>query len=167
MKKINLAASMLSKKKERTVETENLLIRGNLLQWEGVIIQISNISLLTTTDYNAPIFPLWTLLLILLGFEILSDVTLLGIVLVLFSSFVIFRWYKNTQIAKKRRYLNVLLNSGHTYSILFHDHVFLANVFNVLSNILDDGVSPNTNYYIDMSNCTIANNSSVVSEIKG
>ncbi len=166
MGKSNSADSLLSSKKERIVETNNLLIRGNLLLWKGVIIQISNISLLTTADFNGPSFPIWSFLLIILGFAMFSNAILAGIALILISIFIIFRWYKKTQIAKNRKYLNILLNSGQTYSILFNNHAFLSKVFKVLANILDDGVSPNTNYYIDMSNCTIANNSSVVSDVK-
>ena len=77
---------------------------------------------------------------------------------------VAFGCYKEFQNAKGKKYLTILLNSGYTYSILFNDHSFLSKVFHVFANILDEGTSPSINYFIDMVNCKIDNNSSVVAE---
>lgn len=166
MKKSSTSSSILSEKKDRTVQTKNLLVRGNLLYWEGVIIQISNISLLTTTNFNTPRFPSWTILLILVGTTVFSvpGTIIAGLLLLLVAVLAIYSWYKKVQDAKGKKYLTILLNSGYTYSILFNDHSFLSKVFHVFANILDEGTSPSINYFIDMVNCKIDNNSSVVAE---
>lgn len=166
MKKSSKSSSILSEKKDRTVQAKNLLIRGNLLYWEGVIIQISNICFLTTTNFNTPRFPLWSILLILAGIAFLSEAEtiIVGLLLLLGAVFAIYSWYKEFQDAKGKKYLTILLNSGYTYSILFNDHSFLSKVFHVFANILDEGTSPSINYFIDMVNCKIDNNSSVVAE---
>lgn len=167
MRKRDLSNSLLNNSKERTVETEDILVRGNLLKWEGVMIQISNISLITTADMNTPPFPIWAAIVTFIGFFLLSEVIWVpALLLTLVGFFVIYKWYKKCEIAKKHKYLNILLNSGYTYSILFYNSPFLEQVFSVISNILEEGVSSGTNYHIDISNCTIADNSSVVNTTK-
>lgn len=143
--------------KEKTVETDNLRIEGQLLEWKGVIIQVSNISLITTANLNSTKFPLWTLLAIIIGIALFQFEGLVGLVLIAIAGVVIYLWYADVQRAQNHKYLNILLNSGYTYSILFKNDSFLEEVLKVFSNIFADGSYAKTNYYIDISNCTIKN----------
>lgn len=168
MKKVNLADNFLGNKKDMTVETENLLVRGNQLQWDGVMIQISNISLITTSDMNAPVYPIWAAIVGIVGlfFVFNSDTWLLGLLLVLVGGAASYFWYTKFNASHRYKYLNIQLNSGRMFSILFNDEAFLKKVFHVLSNILDEGLSSEINYHIDLKNCQIDNNSSVVSAVQ-
>lgn len=168
MKKNNLADNFLGNKKDKTVETENLLVRGNQLQWDGVLIQISNISLITTSDMNSPVYPLWAAIVGILGLVLVfnSDTWFLGLLLILVAGAASYLWYTKLKVAQQSKYLNIQLNSGRMYSILFRDEAFLKKVFHVFSNIFDEGPSSEINYHIDMKNCHIDNNSSVVSTVQ-
>ena len=46
----------------KIVETDVLKVKGNLISWDNSIIQISNISMLTTTDVEANKFPMYSVL---------------------------------------------------------------------------------------------------------
>ena len=78
------------------------------------------------------------------------------------GGYAIYSWYSEYEQAKSHKYLNILLNSGFSYSILFSNEDFLDEVMRVFANIFEDGVGANTNYYIDIKNSTISNGSSVV-----
>ena len=168
MKKDNLADSILSNKKEKTVETKGLLVRGNQLQWDGVLIQISNISYITTSDMNAPAYPIWAVVVGMLGMAAISisDIWFIGLLLILVAMAASYLWYTKLRVAKEYKYLNIQLNSGRMYSILFKDGAFLNKVFRVFSNIFDEGQTSRINYYIDLKNCHIDNNSNVVSTVQ-
>lgn len=149
--------------KENNIVTEQLEIQGNLLRWEGTIIQISNISLITTSNLSTPRFPLWSLLLALAGIVAIAEESLLlGLFLIVVTSAIGYLWYSDYQYAKSGKFLNLLLNSGHTYSIVFHDKKFLRKVLGVFSSIMIDGSNPAVNYNIDLNNCVIDRSSSII-----
>ena len=151
--------------KEKTVEIKDFSIQGNLLKLDDIIIQISNISLITALDVRLPDFPLWVLAVALVGVILLAVKWFIGLFVLAVACLVIYTWYKNVERAKEHKYLNLLLNSGYTYAILFQNGTFLQEVLQIFANIFEDGVSTGTNYYIDMNGCKIDNNSSVVSTI--
>ena len=59
--------SLGTNRKEKRVNTPSLSIVGRLLRWEDTIIQIDNISLISTAEFQQTSFPLWSLVLILIG----------------------------------------------------------------------------------------------------
>lgn len=155
--------AILGNSKEKTVITKQLEIQGQLLRWEGVIIQISNIALITTSNVSTPRFPLWTLLFALAGIVAIAEESwLLGLILIAVMGFGVYSWIQDYQCAKTGKFLNLLLNSGDVYSIRFYDKNFLDKVLNVFSNIMVDGVNPAVNYNIDLNRCVIDRNSSVI-----
>lgn len=149
----------ISGNKGKTIETDNLRIAGNLLGWNGALIQISNISLITTENLNTARFPLWTILCAIIGFALLRGATFFGILLIITAGAACYYWYTKVQETKNHKYLNILLNSGYTYSILFKNDSFLDDVLLVFSNILEEDKKGKTNYFIDMESCTITNSS--------
>jgi len=157
-----IGGDLIGSKKERTVQTKQLLVRGHLLQWEDVIIQISNISLITSTNLDPPGFPVWAAIAVLVGLVLLKPIWYVGLIALAVGGFSIYLWYTKCEEMKSHKYLNILLNSGFTYSVLFSDEAFLDKVMRVFANIFEDGAGPNTNYYIDINNSTISNNASVV-----
>ena len=81
------------------------------------------------------------------------------------GGYSIYSWYSEYEEVKSHKYLNILLNSGFTYSILFSNEAFLDEVMHVFANIFEDGAKANTNYYIDIKNSTISNDASVVRNV--
>lgn len=64
----------------KIVETDVLKVKGNLISWDNSIIQISNISMLTTTDVEANKFPMYSVLFVLLGLFITKTNLIAGLV---------------------------------------------------------------------------------------
>ena len=54
-------------KKEKTVQTPELFIAGNIMAWKDSVIQLSNISSISTVPLALKQFPLWTLIGIFIG----------------------------------------------------------------------------------------------------
>ena len=158
----NLGNTLMGNPKEKTVKTEKLLIQGHLLRWEDVVIQISNISLITSSDVITAQFPTWAGIMAVVGLALLGLVWYLGLILIAIAGFAIFSWYSSVQEAKNRKYLNILLNSGQTYSIMFQSKHFLNDVLQVFANIFEEGSAGGTNYYINIKDSKIDHNSSII-----
>ena len=157
MSEKTIGRDLIGGKKEKTVQTKQLLIQGHLLRWEGVIIQISNISLITSTNLNPPGFPIWAAIAVLAGIALLKPIWYVGLIALAVGGFSIYSWYSEYEQAKDHKYLNILLNSGFTYSILFSNEAFLDEVMCVFANIFENGEEYSTNYYIDIKDSTIEN----------
>lgn len=52
---------------EKSIETSQLLIKGNLIIWEKMMIQISSISYVSEAPPDKKPFPIWSLLPLLFG----------------------------------------------------------------------------------------------------
>lgn len=161
----NLGNTLMGNPKEKTVNTEKLFIQGHLLRWEDVIIQISNISLITSANVTAPQFPLWALIMAVVGLVLLKPIWYIGLILIAIAIFAFFAWYSSVQDAKNSKYLNILLNSGQTYLIMFQSKHFLNDVLQVFANIFEEGPSGNTNYYINIKDSKIDHNSSIIRSV--
>lgn len=171
MSEKNVSSNLFSNRNDKTVETDSLYIHGHLLKWENVVVQISNISSITAS--NIPIekksqYWLWGALVIgLLGFTgLMSRDKGLAISLLALSVLCISVWWNKNEEekkdAKKLKCLSIFLNSGSTYSIIFDDESFLQQVLQVFANIFENGAQAGTNYHINLTGCTIDNQSSVV-----
>lgn len=163
----NFTKSIVGNQKEKTVKTEKLLIQGQLLKWDDVVIQISNISMITASDIQGPNFPLWSVFLCLVGIYLLNMKSLwyIGVALVIIAGIVIYTWYSQKKITQAHKYLNILMNSGYTYSILFESEPFLKKVLQIFANIFEAGSGAGVNYFIDLTGCRIDNNSSVIKTV--
>lgn len=157
--------NLLGNRKEKTVETRNLQIKGHLLQWEDVAIQISNISLVTSSDVQPSQFPVGVVVLIVLAFALIFFNVIFGLILLALAVLVCYLWYRENEKKKKLKFLHLQLNSGTTFSILFQSKEFLNEVLTVFSNIFEDGGKVSSEYYFDLKNCTITEGSSVVGTV--
>ena len=155
-------------KNSREVETECLKIHGNCLEFNDTVVQLSNISLLSTENIALEAFPKWTLVLILIGivlFAIKKAVfVLLGIALIAFGIYAIYQWNAGVQKAKEMKKLLLITNSGNLFTIVFQDQKFLAKVIQVLTEII---ANPNRvgDVIINVKDSTFSGQSSVVREL--
>lgn len=158
--------SLFRNKKQKVVETKQLQIRGHLLQWEDTAIQISNVSLISIEKYQAAQFPLWAGAAVLFGALILSNHTFIGLALIAVGVLCLYLWFNEREKTKDYKYLNISLNSGSVFSLLFAEEWFLLEVLNVFANIFEDGaINPNTNISIDIQNCTVDNQSTLIGSL--
>lgn len=133
-----------------TITTNSLTIVGNLLKWSGTVIQISNISLVSTARVAKKAFPFLSLLLAVLGISLISigikgsrygideGLAALGTVFLLTAGIWILIWASDRKNENEKENLNILLNAGLVYTILFNDRKFLAEVMRCFEQILSD-----------------------------
>ena len=133
-----LQNSLGVKNKEKQIKTQSLSIVGHLLRWEDVVIQISNISLISTSDFQQTMFPVWVIFLMVAGIVLLPFMWWAGLLCLALSIFVIWTWYNEIKKTKKYKYLNIQLNSGRMFSLLFESKEFLNQVLDIFANIFED-----------------------------
>lgn len=136
------------------IKSDFLEIKGNLVRCNRTIIQMSNISMLTTTDFAKVPFPIWSIFIGLLGLFCMiqgEEVSafLLGILLVAVPVLAIWFWKEKMNRVEQTKKLNFVLNCGTTYTIIFNDLVFLNKVVSVFTNILVDS-DKSQNIYFDI-----------------
>lgn len=154
--------SLDSNQKSKKIETPNFSIKGNLLRWEDVVIQISNISLISSSKFQKTPFSKWNILFLLAGIVLLPIIAYLGLLCLAVGAFLIWTWYTEKERTKNFKYLNIQLNSGRVFSLLFEDKTFLVEVLNLFATIFeDDDAAKNRSIYIDIANCRVEDQSSV------
>ncbi len=153
--------SLGTNRKEKRVNTPSLSIVGRLLRWEDTIIQIDNISLISTADFQQTSFPLWSLVLILIGLLLIRYSVFVGLICLTGGGLAIWFWNAEVQKTQSYKYLNIQLNSGRVFSLLFESDVFLKQVLDVFANIFEDNDLTDKNIYIDIRNCRIDDHSNV------
>lgn len=155
--------------RDQMIKTTQFQITGNLLQWDGVAIQISNISDFHAARVKRAMFPWWALALfaaaVYMGINRLGTIPIrlaLGIPALL----GLIWWGSTNERRSMQRILHIRLNSGGTYSILFESPRFLNEAMGILTGILKDGTAGSNNYFFDLKNCQIDNNSSLIHTMK-
>ena len=58
---------MVIMKKEKIIETPELLVRGNIMKWKGTTIQLSNVSYVSTSHLDLIDFPIISIFIIIIG----------------------------------------------------------------------------------------------------
>ena len=161
----------------KKIETDKLIIEGHLLKWDNVTIQISNISSVTAWEIKSR-FPMIVIILAIIGAVFLytgssqygyryspdSGIMILsgiGGVLVIAAAVCLFVWWMDGP----KKYLNICMNSGITYSILFQDKYFMEKVLQVFAAIFKSGKSVETNISVNISDSKFSGGSSVIKEI--
>ena len=150
----------------KNIETEYLKISGNCMEFKDTVIQLSNISLFSTTDISAAPFPALSIVVILIGLA-LFNVSVIAALLVLAAGVVwIYLWHSSVEKAREMKRLTIVTNSGNAFPIVFNDKAFLSQVVNLLTDIIRN---PETagEININVKDCTFSGNSHVVTNAIG
>ena len=134
----NWGSSLLGNDKEKTVHTAGFHIQGHLLRWEDVVIPIDNISMISSSRISAPQFPLWAVIVGLIGLFLFVFNPLLAIIGVVVAIGVIVFWYKQYKDSQSQKCLNIMLDSGYTFSLIAKNGKFVNEIVDVFSNIFKD-----------------------------
>ncbi len=143
------------------VETDFLYIEDNIMKWSDTIIQISNISLVSTANISSRPFPILSILLLLIGVGVMKLAILAGIVILSAGIVWIVIWNQQVEKEKEMQLLRISLNSGITYTIVFNSKKFLSEVFKQMTDLISKPLS-SRNLTIDIKDSTFGDNSSVV-----
>ena len=152
-------------KNEKTINTPQLAITGNIMAWNDSVIQLSSISSISTVPLALTPFPMWTLLLFLGGLASFMTSLIVAIVCIVIGVIVIISWYQKNEEIKLQKNLIILMNSGNTFSFLFKDKTFLNQVFGVLSTIIAENGKEERHVKINISNSTISGNAKILNDI--
>ena len=154
---------MGEKLKERSIETEQLTIKGNIIMWDRMMIQLANISSISTKRLNSKPFPYLSLLLVLVGIILIKISGILAIVLIAAGIAWIVIWNQENQKQQEKTNLIIVMNSGSVYVILFNDQSFLQKVLMVLEKIIMTGGIGDSNVVIDIKDNTFSGNAELFS----
>lgn len=126
--------------KSREINTDTLKIHGNCMEFLDTIIQLSNISLISTNSIIPTKFPTWCIGAIAVGliclFLKITLISVIGLGLLALGAWTIYLWYQRVQQEKEIKKLVIATNSGQTFSILFYNGNFLERVIDVLKEII-------------------------------
>lgn len=149
---------MGEKMKENSIATERLTIKGNIIMWDRMMIQLSNISSISTKGLSPKPFPIISLLVILIGLILFKMSGVLAVVLVTAGIVWIVWWYNEDQKRREKTNLIIVMNSGSVYVILFNDQNFLQKVLLVLERIIMTGGIGDSNVVINIKDNTFSGN---------
>ena len=160
MEKKNLLSSELfSDSKEKVINTDQLQIKGHLLRWKDMVIQISNISQISIGNYPAPQFPLSAIFIILIGLCCLLFNIFFALLMIALGIFIVVVWYQEKNSKKGHKFLHLRLNSGTVFSFEFAQESFLRRVLEIFANIFEDVErTANSSVTIDIKSCNITGN---------
>ena len=152
--------------KEKSIETKELLIKGNIMSWEGTMIQLSNVSCISTTPLVQIAFPIPSIALLLIGLlALVFKSWIVSIILLGIGIAWIYNWYKTNAERKKNTILNIIMNSGNNLQFIINNRNFLNKVLKVLEQIIIDGGVGKQNVSINIQGCRITGNAKVLNDL--
>lgn len=91
----------------KNIDTPFLKVRGNCLEIKNTTIQLSNISLFSTADIAPAKFPIFSVVLVLVGFLLLEWSVVPALIAIALGGGWIFYWYSSVQKAKDLKRLTI------------------------------------------------------------
>ena len=152
--------------KEKSIETAQLLIKGNIISCDGMLIQLSNISCISTIALEQLAFPALSIVILLLGFFMLTQKVIVGILLLMVGAAWIYGGYYINNQRKLKKILNIVMNSGNSLQFLFTNQSFLVKVLHVLEQIIINGGVGKQNVVINIHGNTISGNANMLNDLK-
>lgn len=153
-------------KKKKSIETNMLKIKGNIMCWDDTMIQLSNVSCISTSPLEQNEFPKYSILMIIAGILLFRINIWISIILLVGGVVWIYIWLNINESRKSETILNISMNSGNNLCILFSNGSFLYDVLKVLEQIIIDGGVGEQNVDINIHNCDISGNAHVLDNLK-
>jgi len=153
--------------KAKSIKTRELLIKGNIMSWEGTMIQLSNVSCISTSPLEKVEFPILSILILAVAFFYLKNKSIIGVIfLAVGLAWIYYGWYRINEKRKLETILSVSMNSGMNLRFLFSNGVFLDDVLQVLEEIIIEGDIGEQNVSINIQGCEISGNASLLNNFK-
>ena len=150
---------------EKCIETEQLNITGNIMTWQGKMVQLSNVSYITTQKLSPVKLPWSALVLIGLGICMFAFKAVVAFVMIVLGGIIFYTWYADNKKRSQSMMLTICMNSGKNLQILFINKDFLNRVLSVLEKIIIDGGIGNQNISIDLSGSQFAGDAQVLNNL--
>ncbi|GCF92696.1 hypothetical protein NRIC_05870 [Enterococcus florum] len=124
------------------IETDLLVIKNNVLRFDRVSVQLSNISRVHTGEIK-PNLSLPMVFVFIVSLFLFKNWTLLGFIGLAVSGFHFYKFYQ--EYVNKKQYLTLSLNSGQFYSILFDDKEFIEKARSAIENAFNKSTDATIN----------------------
>jgi hypothetical protein len=152
-------------KKEKTITTPQLSIAGNVMTWGESVIQLSNISSISTVPLDLMPFPTWAILILCGGLFLFKYTWAISLILMACAAAYIYFWYLKNSELKSQKNLIILTNSGMTFTFLFQDQNFLDQVFKVLTTIMAEKDTGTHIIKVNINESTISGNAKILNDL--
>lgn len=153
-------------RKELKIGPEKLLIRGNIIAWQDMVIQLSNVSFVSTSEVSAMPFPMYSLIVFLIGIILLYFSLSIGILILILFAVSMVCWYMLNEEHRRGLILTIMLDSGHSFQLIFQNRKFTQEVLKLLMEILTDGNTHDRSILINIEDCTIEEKENVINELE-
>lgn len=150
---------------EKKIEIPGFYITGNIIKWENTMIQLGNVSYITTGKLSPKPFPWLAVGIMLVSLALFGVNALVGFALLVVGAAWLYLWNWENDNRKKHIILSIVMNSGNILQILFSDREFLNNVKKVLEKILIDGGTGTQNIAVNITDCKISGNATVLNDL--
>lgn len=151
---------------ETTINTPELRIQGNIMLWYGTMIQLSNVSYISTQGLPSIPFPAYSLIGILVGLFLFENHPVFSLLLFCATGGWIYYWYEKNLTIKCTTSLNIQMNSGTTLQFIIRNKEFLEKILAILEKIIIDGGIGSQQIAINIKDCNISGNAHVLDELK-
>lgn len=151
---------------EKSFETANLLIKGNLIIWDKMLIQISSIAYLSEAPLDKLPFPKWSLLPAVFGIYVFTINVVLGFVILCIAIGWLLIWLQINKMRQEKRILTIGMNSGERMIFRFNDKTFLHKAMKVLEAILINGGLGSKNVVINIKDNKFSGTASFLNNMK-
>ncbi len=152
-------------KKEKSIETPELKVKGNIMSWDGMMIQLSNVSSVSTAPLDQLAFPMLSVLLIFAGIVGLKQELFFGVLLLVLGGAWIYGWYYINNKRKLNTILSIVMNSGSNLQFVISNKSFLDKVLQVLELIIIEGDIGKQNITINIKGNKISGNAKVLNDL--
>lgn len=146
------------------IDTPQLFLKGNIMCWDGMMIQLSNISCISTMPLVQAAFPFISIVLILIGFLAFTYNVIVALILLGAGAFWMYSWDQTNEERKRNTILNIVLNSGNQLQFIINNKDFLNKVLKVLEQIIIDGGVGKQDVSINIQGCQITGNAKVLND---
>ncbi len=141
---------------EKSIDTPELMIKGNIMSWPGTMIQLSNISCISTSALSEKPFPNMAAGIIILGLLGFKFNAMIAVIVVLIGAAWIYVWSQENKERKTNTRLSIIMNSGNSLQFVISNKKFLDNILKVLEKIIISGGVGNQQVSINIKDCKIS-----------
>ncbi|MDO4168375.1 MAG: hypothetical protein Q4D45_00630 [Lachnospiraceae bacterium] len=152
--------------KNNEIKTDKLEIYKNILEWEDSIIQLSNVSQVSTKPMELQDFPKWTIIVCIVGLCVCEMNPAISIIAWFIAGIGIWLWYSENERLKTRTILTLKLNAGNNVLFVFNNKEFLKRVWEVLKQIIADGNEREADVVINIKDNYLSDNAGIFKEFK-
>ena len=149
----------------KCIETTNFNVMGNIMTWQGMALQLSNVSYITTRGLEQLKFPWYALIMIAIGIGLFRASFIVSIILLICGGGIIYWWYREMKRRSQSIVLTMHMNSGDKLSLLFTDQSFLTKVLHVLEKIIAEGGIGENKISIDLSGSNISGDAQILNNL--